>query len=188
MGTDKALLSVGGRSLLELALDNAKEVSPSPVIVGARERYDAFGEVIEDRMPGCGPLSGIHAALHETQNEANLVLSVDMPLMTASFLKWMVQVAASRTELAIVPEAQGRVQPLCAIYKRAALCVIEQALRTGDFKVGHILARLPTYYISETELRSAGFSPDIFRNINTPAEYEALTHLRPLDSWQVTEG
>jgi molybdenum cofactor guanylyltransferase len=188
MGSDKALLPFGSRNLLELALCKAKEVSPLPLIVGARERYAAFGDVVEDRIPGCGPLGGIHTALCATRTDVNLVLSVDMPLMTAGFLQWMVLAAVSRKELAIVPEAEERVQPLCAIYKRAALCVIEQALNSGDFKVGHIFARLPTHYISETELRSAGFSPDIFRNINTPAEYEAVANLRTPVPWQATKG
>ena len=188
MGADKALLPFGGRNLLELALGKAKKVSPSPLIVGARERYATFGDVVEDRIPGCGPLGGIHAALCATHTDVNLVLSVDMPLMTASFLRWMVQTAALRTELAIVPEAQGRLQPLCAIYKRPALCVIEQALKAGDFKVGYIFKRLPTHYIPESELRSAGFSPDIFRNINTPAEYEAVGSLPTPDSRQGTKA
>ena len=87
MGTDKALLPFGGENLLQLALSKAREISPTPIIVGTRERYASYGEVIEDRFPDCGPLGGIHAALCATQTDLNLVLSVDMPLMTAGFLR-----------------------------------------------------------------------------------------------------
>ena len=50
----------------------------------------------------------------------------------------------------------------------------EQALKEGDYKIGHLLARAPTRYISEAEMSEAGFSPEIFRNVNTAAEYHAL--------------
>src|SRR5271166_4565266 len=135
MGTDKALLQWNGENLLQNALSKAKEVSPAPMIVGSRARYSSYGDVIEDRFPDCGPLGGIHAALCATQTDLNLVLSVDMPLMTAGFLRWLVPLAASGEELAIVPEVQRRLQPLCAVYRRGAQCVIESALKRGDFKV-----------------------------------------------------
>ncbi len=174
MGTDKALLPLGSATLLELALGKAREITPCRFIVGARERYAAYGDVIEDRTPGCGPLGGIHAALCTTQTDVNLVMSVDMPLMTAGFLRWLAQGASAGRELAVVPEVEGRLQPLCAVYKRAAKSVVEQALKAGDLKLSHIFSLLPTRYVSETEIQAAGFSPEIFRNINTPDDYRTF--------------
>jgi molybdopterin-guanine dinucleotide biosynthesis protein A len=175
MGTDKALLPFGGENLLQLALSKASEISHLPIIVGDRVRYGSYGEVIEDRFPGCGPLGGIHAALCATQTDLNLVLSVDMPLMTAGFLIWLVELAASGKELAFVPEAQGKRQPLCAVYRRTARCVIEHALNSGDFKVDHVFPLIPTRYLSEDELIAAKFAPEIFLNVNTPVEYESVS-------------
>lgn len=173
MGTDKALLPFGEKTLLQLALEKAKLVSPTAIIVGARERYGCYGEVIEDRFSGCGPLGGIHAALCATQTDLNLVTSVDMPLMTANFLGWLLETAASGQELAIVPETRQRLQPLCAVYRRAANCVIEQALLLNEFKVSAVFTRIPTRYVPEDEMIAAGFLPEIFINLNTPAEYAA---------------
>jgi molybdopterin-guanine dinucleotide biosynthesis protein A len=188
MGTDKALLPFRGQNLLQLALVKAKQISPAPIIVGPRERYSVYGDVIEDQFPGCGPLGGIHAALCAAQSDLNLVLSVDMPLMSADFLRWLLQIAASGKEFAVVPEAEGRMQPLCAIYRRAARCVIEQALKTGNLKIGDIFPLIPTRYISEGEIRATGFSPDIFRNVNTPEDYDAVTSVDNFDVAEFTEG
>jgi molybdopterin-guanine dinucleotide biosynthesis protein A len=174
MGTDKALLPFGSENLLQLALRKAMEVCARPVIVGDPVRYASYGTVIEDRIPGCGPLGGIHAALSTSTTEANLVLSADMPLMTSEFLLWLVRYAAAGDELAIVPETGGRPQPLCAVYKRALLPVIEPALKAGEFKVTGIFRQARTRLISEAEMRAAGFAPDIFSNVNTPGEYEAV--------------
>jgi molybdenum cofactor guanylyltransferase len=188
MGTDKALLPFGEKTLLQLALEKAKLVSPAATIVGARERYACYGEVIEDRFPGCGPLGGIHAALCATQTDLNLVMSVDMPLMSSGFLCWLLEIAASGQELAVVPETRQRLQPLCAVYRRAAQRIIEQALLLNEFKVSSIFTRIPTRYIQEEELVAAGFSPEIFINLNTPAEYEAVGRAHTPGAPQVSEG
>ncbi len=174
-GAIKPCCRSANRNLLQVALDKAREVSPVTVIVGASERYSSYGDTIEDQLPGCGPLGGIHAALCATQNDLNLVLSVDTPLMTAAFLTWLVGLAKAGPEWAFVPEAQQRPQPLCAVYRRAARPVIEQALKARDFKVSNIFSLIPTRYITEREQVVAGFSPDIFCNVNTPEEYEAFS-------------
>jgi molybdenum cofactor guanylyltransferase len=188
MGTDKALLPYGEKTLLQLALEKVKPVSAAPIIVGSRELYGGYGEVIEDRFPGCGPLGGIHAALCATQTDLNLVMSVDMPLMSTGFLCWLIEIATSGQELAVVPETRQRLQPLCAVYRRAARGVIEQALLLSEFKVSAIFTRIPTRYVPEDELVAAGFSPEIFANLNTPAEYAAAgkTHV-PVPP-EVSEG
>ena len=89
MGTDKALLSLGKQTLLERALDAAAIVANTVFIVGPRERYSRYGNVVEDVFPDCGPLGGIHAALCITQTELNLMLSVDTHMMGPDFLAWL---------------------------------------------------------------------------------------------------
>ena len=171
MGSDKALLSFGDQTLLQRSLKTASALAPTVCIVGSTDRYQPFGDVIEDIYPGCGPLGGIHAALAATRTELNLILSVDMPLMSAEFLGWLVQEAMTTQHVIIVPQAAGGYQPLCATYRRGAAAAAEQALKAGDYKVDHLFSRVPTRIITEQEIVAAGFSPEIFRNINTPEEY-----------------
>jgi len=174
MGVDKALLLFRDETLLARALKIAAAVAGKVVIVGPRERYATHGDVVEDVYPGCGPLGGIHAALQATQTELNLVLSVDMPLMTVAFLRWLLEQARNATELIVVPDALGGQQPLCAVYRRSVRSLAEQALKDERYKIGHLFSRVPTRYISEREMRQAGFSPEVFRNVNTAEEYESL--------------
>jgi len=174
MGTDKALLRVGERTLLERALKTAWTVDGASHIVGSKERYGGFGETIEDIYPGCGPLGGIHAALTATATDLNLILSVDMPLMTAEFLRWLAGKARESEEWIIVPNAAGGPQPLCAMYRRAVAPIAEENLRAGNYKVGYLFDRVPTRILSEAEIVGAGFSPDIFRNVNTPEELRTM--------------
>jgi molybdopterin-guanine dinucleotide biosynthesis protein A len=171
MGADKALLSLGDQTLLERALQTASDSGADSYIVGSRARYGHVGPVVEDIYSGCGPLGGIHAALTATGTDLNLILSVDMPLMRAEFLRWLIDQAHTSPELIVVPNAGGGVQPLCATYRRGVVTTAEEALRAGDYKVGRLFERLPTRILSEREIIAAGFSSEIFRNINTPEEY-----------------
>jgi molybdenum cofactor guanylyltransferase len=174
MGADKALLSLGSENLLQRALRIVAALCLNPIIVGDPVRYASFGEVIEDRVPGCGPLGGIHAALSTTGSQRNLILSVDMPLMTTEFLGWLLEQSVNGTQFATVPRPAGRIQPLCAVYRREMLPVLEQALAAGEYKVDRVFTQVPTRYLSDSEIRAAGFSEDIFSNVNTPEDFELL--------------
>jgi molybdopterin-guanine dinucleotide biosynthesis protein A len=174
MGTDKALLRLNNETLLERTLRTAANVTDAIFIVGSRERYARYGEVVEDIFPDCGPLGGIHAALSITQSDMNLMLSVDMPGMESAFLAWLLQQARTGPELVVVPETRDGLQPLAAIYCRPLRAVVEQTLRSGQYKIGNLFPLVPTRYIAEAEIRAAGFSPTVFGNVNTLAEYQDL--------------
>ena len=176
MGSDKALLPLDNQTLLQHTLRTASDALGNARIVGPRNAYAQFGDVVEDIYPGCGPLGGIHAALSAANTDLNLMLSVDMPLMTPQFLKWLAGQAGAAQEMIIVPDAAGGPQPLCAIYRRSVLPAVEQALKNGDYKIGRLFSQVPTRVIKEQEIVAAGFSAIIFQNVNTPEEYDRLLH------------
>ncbi len=182
MGSDKALLSYGGQNLLQRALQITAAIGKKTFIVGPRDRYAAFGEVVEDVHPGCGPLGGIHAALRATETDLNLILSVDMPLMEDKFLLWLVEQARATDTLIVVPVAVGGPQPLCAMYRRRVLAPAEQALQSGDYKIGNLFSRVATRQIPEAEIVAAGFSAAVFKNINTTEDYEEILRQQPVAS------
>ena len=174
MGSDKALLHFGGVTLLERSLQTGRAIAEKVYIAGPRQRYGQFAEAIEDIYPDCGPLGGIHAALSATETDLNLMLSVDMPLMTPGFLEWLVRQACASRQLIVVPNALGGLQPLCAVYRPPVRPAAEQALKRGDYKISHLFTAVSTRQISQEEIAAAGFSLEIFRNVNTSEEYEEL--------------
>ena len=173
MGTDKAFLEFEGRTLLARALDLAHSVTQKVSIVGNRERFASFGRVVEDIFRDCGPLAGIHAALRCSTTELNLMLAVDMPFISPAFLQYLLRQAQSAPEaVVIVPRASGRRQPLCAMYRRDFAGFAETALGRGQNRIDRLFEEIRTRMIDETELDRAGFSLEIFRNLNTPDELE----------------
>ena len=174
MGSDKAFVKLDNRTLLAHAMDLARSVTPEVCIVGDAAKFAAFGPVVEDMFRGCGPLGGIHAALRASQTELNLVLAVDVPFVSLAFVQYLVTRARnSGSALATVPRAAGGWQPLCAVYRREFADSAEDALRSGTYKIDALFNVVQVQAIEEEELAEAGFSPRLFRNLNTPDDLQA---------------
>ena len=169
MGTDKAFVLLDGRTLLARALDVARSLTPEVRIVGNPAKFASFAPVVEDVFPGCGPLAGIHAALRSSQTDLNLIIAVDIPFLTPALLEYMLgRAKSSAAAMVTVPCADHRSQPLCAIYRREFATMAERALRAGHYKVDPLFAEAGAEFVSEEELQSAGFTFDLFSNLNTP--------------------
>ena len=191
MGQDKALLQVAGRSLLELALDKlrALDASATPRIAGSRPDLSSYAPVVPDLHPGCGPLSGIEAALAATAQPLNLFLPVDLPLLPARFLGWMLGRAETTGALVTVPRINGRPQPLCAVYHRDLLAGLTALLAAGNYKVMQVItaaaqSRAQAIDVFDVELL-ASTCPELhrfsslplyrwFHNCNTPEDITGI--------------
>src|SRR5579864_5244461 len=172
MGRDKAFLHFGEETLLSRALELAGAVAGKRCIVGDGKKFAAFGLVVEDVYRDRGPLGGIHAALSSSMTELNLMLAVDLPFITATFLEYLLSRAQELDATVTLPRAAGGLQPLCAVYQRSFADVAEQFLRDGKNKIDSLFAKVGTCVIEEDELVKAGFSVEMFRNLNTPEELE----------------
>jgi molybdopterin-guanine dinucleotide biosynthesis protein A len=191
MGQDKALLQVAGVSLLEHALDKLRALgtSAAPRIVGLRPDLSSYAPVVPDLHPGCGPLSGIEAALAATTQPLNLFLPVDLPLLPAGLLGWMLRRAEITGALATVPRVNGRPQPLCAVYHRDLLAGVTASLAAGNYKVMPVVmaaaqSRAGEIDVFDVELLASTY-PEMhrfsslplyrwFHNCNTPEDITAI--------------
>ena len=185
MGRDKRSLRVAGRSLLEIALDKlrALPLAAAPRMVGGDPRG-----AVADLHPGCGPLSGIEAALAASAEPLNVFLPVDMPLLPANFLLWMLHRAQITGAPITLPKIGGDPQPLCAVYQKSILPAITASLLAGNYKVmpGVCSAVLQPQDLDVFDIESvAAADPDIlsysflpvyrwFHNCNRPEDMEGV--------------
>ena len=169
MGTDKAFVMLEGRTLLARMLELARSAAPEVRIVGDRAKFAEFAPVVEDVFPGCGPLAGIHAALRSSQTDLNLILAVDVPFLSPEFLQFMITKSRCGA-MVTVAQTSGGWQPLCAVYRRQFADLAEKYLRAGIYRIDGLFFPATTSVIDDEELRVAGFSPELFRNLNTPQD------------------
>ena len=179
MGTDKAFVLLGGRNsdtLLARSLEVARAVTSEVRIVGDPAKFAAFAPVVEDIFRDCGPLGGIHAALRSSATDLNLILAVDVPFVSPALLQFLIERARGSTSATVtLAQAGGGWQPLCAVYRRAFADVAEKALQAGSYKIDTLFAAPSTKLITAEDLSNAGFSPEMFRNLNTPKELAEAT-------------
>jgi molybdopterin-guanine dinucleotide biosynthesis protein A len=178
MGTDKAFVKLEGRSLLERVLAQAQAVSPAVHIVGSRQKFAGLGTVVEDIFVGHGPLGGIHAALRSSRTDLNLILAVDMPFVGLQLLRHLLQSAEAHPAAVVTaPRTSDGWQPLCAVYRRSFADLAEAALAQGKNKIDTLFANIQVCVVGERELAQFGWSPAMFRNLNTPEELDAAQRL-----------
>lgn len=172
MGSDKAFLRLGGRSLLDRALELARSVSPQVKIAGNHAKFALFAPVVEDIYPGQGPLAGIHAALSSSETDLNLVVGIDLPFLNPALLKYLIREADTHGATVTVVWANGHYQTLCAVYRKEFGPVAQTALQNGNNKIDALFRHVSLRVIQEDELASAGFHASIFRNVNTPDDWQ----------------
>ena len=86
MGQDKALLPLGGRSVIERVLDCVQSLGDDiTLITNTPEKFRHLGyRLVSDVYPGRGSLGGIYTAIHAARNSQCLVVACDMPFLNAS--------------------------------------------------------------------------------------------------------
>jgi molybdopterin-guanine dinucleotide biosynthesis protein A len=173
MGADKTLLELAGKPLILRAVEIAREVSTYVKIIGDPQKFGAFGTVIEDVYRDCGPLGGIHAALSDSGAEWNLILAVDLPFVPVEFLKYLLTRAESSGATVTVPSLGGYFQPLCGVYRQPFLSAADRALSQGKNKIDRLFQEVTHCAVSEEDMTANGFESSIFRNLNTPEEWQA---------------
>jgi len=154
MSRDKALLHWHGRTLLDHMIGLLSLAADRVQVVGR--------DTIPDRIPNRGPLGGIATALEMTETDANLVVAVDLPLLTPDFLKHL-RLRIEESTRPIVACKLESTFPLCLGLRKRLLPAVEQCLAAGKLSLHNIIES------SDPELISW---PDttIFKNINTPAD------------------
>lgn len=177
LGRDKALLEVGGETLLARAVRTLASVCDEVIVVGPAERRAAVPgvRVVPDERPGAGPLGGIATALRATGAERLLVVATDMPLLNPALLRYVIDLSPGYD--VTIPRVEGRTQQLHAVYGRDCLTVIDDQLGREDYKIDRFFARVRVRMVEEDEIRR--IDPDLhsFRNINTREDWQSVRSL-----------
>ena len=120
-GADKAGIELGGRTLLEHALESLVDAA-EVVVVGDEVPTSRPVTFTREDPAGGGPAAGLLAGLRRfARTPADVVvLAVDMPLVTPATVRRLLD-AAQHRDGAVLVDPGGRLQYLCAAYAVAAL-------------------------------------------------------------------
>ncbi|MEU1512533.1 NTP transferase domain-containing protein [Streptomyces sp. NPDC005811] len=120
-GADKPGVRVGGRALLDRVLAACADARTTVVVADPRPTARPVRWARED-PPGGGPVAALDAGLRRTTADDVLVLSADLPFLAAGTVRRLLAaLRAGTAEGALLTDADGRDQPLVAVYRTAAL-------------------------------------------------------------------
>jgi molybdenum cofactor guanylyltransferase len=131
MGQDKTLLNLAGKPLISHALSILREAGLSPVIAGSHSDLSAYAPVISDPQPDLGPLSGICAALNTTPAPFSVFVPVDLPLLPASLLGYLIHRAQVSDAAVTLPSICGSTNTFPVVLSKSTLPTLQQELKSG---------------------------------------------------------
>ncbi|HTV92028.1 MAG TPA: molybdenum cofactor guanylyltransferase [Verrucomicrobiae bacterium] len=162
--------SFDGEPLLARVYRHLRDVAP--VMIAGRDTFsDALDALLEcpivvDRWPDRGPLGGLLSAAYEAKASRIFAAAGDAPLITGTLIAQLLR-AWNDGDEAVVPQHDGRLEPLAALYDRDALVREAWAcLHSDDASMHALLARL--------RVRGVACGARTFANINTSADLAQL--------------
>jgi molybdopterin-guanine dinucleotide biosynthesis protein A len=186
MGSDKALLNFNGAPLIQHALGILQTAGLEARIAGARSDLSTIAPVVADEptSSGLGPMAGICAALDKANTEFAVFLPVDLPLVPANLITYIVHHAiATQSAITLVSEA-GFQQTFPVVIDRTAAPALQASLSSDNhgcltsFRAAVKILRQSLSVLPVELLLAAGhvFHPQgiaahtWFHNVNSPRD------------------
>jgi molybdopterin-guanine dinucleotide biosynthesis protein A len=165
MGRDKALIPVDGVPMIRRIVGTLLRITPHVMVIS--DRTDAYGflgvpvhpDLIKDR----GPAAGIHSALVHAPTERVLFAPCDMPFLSEELFRYILRFPDPGD--ACVLEAGGIRNPLCGLYHRRILPVIEPEIRAQRHTPQYLLDLLEARTLPVTPAQPF-HTPQLLLNIN----------------------
>ncbi len=181
IGIEKAFLAVGNKPIILRQIENLRKIFSEIIIVTNKPRLykNLNAKIVSDIIPAKGPLGGLYTGLLFSNNIYNFVIACDMPFVDRTtilnFFKFLTK------QDIVVPEHNGRIEPLFAFYSKNCLGYIEKNLRTNHLGLRDLIYSVKNKAIVQTEKfylpknrGSLFFLPSL--NINTLDNYITLTN------------
>ena len=174
-GQDKALIDMGGITLVELQYRRWYGVfDETAVSIGRPGRYPFLGSIctIADETESSGPFSGLLSAMRSIEAERFFIVAVDMPFSFPSLGRFIVN-SLGKHDAALIRRKDGHLEPLFAVYSRRCLPVVENLFRKGEKSIVHgLIPRIDARIMSEEDIPYD--ASILLQSANTPDEWKSL--------------
>jgi molybdopterin-guanine dinucleotide biosynthesis protein A len=195
MGSDKALLDLGGKPMIERILEQTVGLGDQIIVTNYPAQYAYLGlPMASDTHPDLGALGGLYTCLQAATQPYALVLACDMPFINRPLLDYMLSLAPQFEAVVprIIPQPppsttppsgsaqeatstrKPEAEPFRAIYSKACLDPIRRALDSGRMRMISFFPDIQLRWVEEAEIKQ--FDPELltFKNCNTPEELQEI--------------
>lgn len=173
MGSDKSLMKLNGKSLIEYSIEALLPICSKVVISSNNLIYNFTGcEVWPDELFDGAPIIGIYSCLKRSETDLNIILSCDMPLMNTSMLRYLLE-KSEDYGITVPIHENGQIEPLCGIYKKSSHEILKEFIDNRNYRLNECI-RAASHQLIPIDSQIPCCSPNIFINVNTLADFNNL--------------
>jgi FdhD protein len=163
MGKNKALLRLQGQTLIERALASIPDGYPAKIVTNSPENFDFLHcQTIPDVHKDLGPIGGVHAGLEDAASFCSFFLACDLPFLSEELVRNL-HMRHTDKDIFGVRTKDGHL-PLCTIYSKKCLRVIDSQIQQKDFRLHRLPGLLNSEFVEIGE-------PGEFFNVNTETDW-----------------
>ncbi len=173
MGYNKALLKYKNQSFIDTAINLIRPFCSEILISSNPDIHTPHDyPIIEDIYKDCGPAGGIFSSLKASSKKSNLIIPIDIPKVSTGLIEHLIDQADPKN-ISVIRLPNGFIEPLCGIYPKSALSIVESFINKGNYKIMSILQAVNIKTIDINESMSF-YKKDMFINVNTPKDYKQI--------------
>lgn len=173
MGKEKGLIPVGDYLLYQYPLRVLESLTQT-ILISTCKAFDIkeAHEQVCDEIAGIGPMGGLYTCLKYSTTDLNLILPYDLPLVHSDLFHFLMPYA-KEFEVVVPAMESGKPEPLCGIYSKSVLPVIQEMIQEEDYTMHQLVKRVHSKIV-QVDSSLSFFHERLFRNINTPTDLEDI--------------
>ena len=173
-GRDKLAEPVGGRTLLQHAIDAVRPVATEIVVVAAPDRapvVDGDIRLVHDPSPFEGPLLGLAAGLEEAREATVFLTAGDIPELVPAVARLLLAALDDpRVEIAVLAD-DGRPSPFpMAMRRDVSRATVTRLIASGERRLFALIDALACTVIEGPIWRAVDPEGRSMRDIDTPED------------------
>lgn len=187
MGSNKSLLKVGDKTIIERLIDQLKDIFNEVILVTNSPNDYKFTDIrkYKDLYPYMGPLAGIHSGLIHSNTTINLILTCDMPLMSKEMIEHIVQYKTDKS--ITICRDKNFIHPFPGLYSKSIIRAIETILNNASrkqnggkhkYSVSSLFNNVEPEIVETEDLEI--YNDNLFKNMNTMDDYYRILNILKL--------
>lgn len=182
MGQDKQSLVRSGKLLVHSLIHQLEDYFEEVIVVTNSPGLYQDQNVLltRDKLPSCGPMSGIHAALSVSASAYIYLTACDMPNFELELLELLLErlnschpctgVAVERKFKSRDGSTRLRPEIFHAIYSQSLIPQLESHILSQRCKLEPFMRERDFHFLNEKKVRQVLPDWSVFTNVNTPGQ------------------